>query len=125
MVGLLYLPRLFVYHVGSEVGSTESETFKVMARKLSLFIMVPAMIATWIFGLWLIALVPEWMQDGWLHVKLLAVVAISAFHMITARWRKALANDVRDKSSRFFRIANEVPTVLLILIVIMASVKPF
>ena len=125
MAGLLYLPRLFVYHADSAVGSDASETFKVMERKLSLYIMAPAMIATWVFGLWLLALNPGWMQDGWMHVKLPAVIAISAFHMATARWRKGLAADERSKSGRFFRIANEVPTVLLVVIIVMASVKPF
>lgn len=125
MAGLLYLPRLFVYHADAAIGSDASETFKVMERRLAVYIMAPAMIATWLFGLWLIALEPSWMQNGWMHVKLLAVVAMSVFHMITASWRRGLFNDQRTKSARFFRIANEVPTVLLIVIVIMASVKPF
>jgi len=125
MAGLLYLPRLFVYHTDTTVNSDSSDTFKVMERKLSLYIMAPAMIATWIFGLWLLALNPGWMQDGWMHVKLTAVVAMTVFHMMTARWRKALAADDRSKSGRFFRVANEAPTVLLVVIIIMAVVKPF
>jgi len=125
MAGLLYLPRLFVYHADSEPRSDVSETFKVMERKLSLYIMAPAMIATWVFGFWLLALNPGWFQDGWLHVKLLAVMAMTIFHMVCASWRKALDRDERGRSPRFFRIANEAPTVLLILIIVMASVKPF
>lgn len=125
MAGLLYLPRLFVYHTASDVGSDASETFKTMERKLSIYIMAPAMIATWIFGFWLLALNPGWFEGGWMHVKLTAVVAMTAFHMVAARWRKALHHDERVRSERFFRIANEVPTVLLVVVVVMASVKPF
>ena len=125
MAGLLYLPRLFVYHVGTEIGSRESELFKVMEKRLALYIMAPAMVATWFFGIWLLLLAPDWMTQGWMHVKLLCVLVLSVFHMLTAVWRKKLLNDNRDYSGRFFRFANEVPTVLLVVIIIMASVKPF
>lgn len=125
MAGLLYLPRLFVYHCGVASGSEASETFKVMERKLLRYIMNPSLIATWVFGLALIALNPGWLQDGWLHVKLLAVVLMSGAHGFMARWRKDFEADRNSRSHTFYRVANEVPTVLLILVVIMVVVKPF
>lgn len=124
MAGLLYLPRLFVYHTEAEVGSDKSETFKVMERRLLKAIMTPAMISTWIFGLWLMV-IGGFYADGWFHVKLTLVVCISAFHMACAKWVRAFANDENDKTQRYFRIANEVPTVLMIVIVILVIVKPF
>lgn len=125
MAGLLYLPRLYVYHCGVTPGSEASETFKVMERKLLRYIMNPSLIAVWVFGLALIALNPGWLQDGWLHVKLLAVVLMSGAHGIMAKWRKDFEADRNTRSHKFYRIANEVPTVLLIIVVIMVVVKPF
>jgi putative membrane protein len=126
MAGLLYLPRLFVYHTTVPVGSPASETFKVMERRLYRFIMNPAMIASWIFGVWLIVeLWPGIATMGWLHLKLLLVVAMSAAHGIMGGWRRAFAEDRNRRSERFYRIANEVPTLLMIGIVILAIVKPF
>lgn len=126
MAGMLYLPRLYVYHADAPVGSPQSETFKVMERRLLRFIMNPAMIATWVLGL---GMVHVWFVDLannlWLVVKLVAVVGLSAAHGIFAKWRKMLAADERPHSARTYRIANEVPTLLMIVIVIMVVVKPF
>ena len=126
MAGLLYLPRLFVYHTQAPVGSSQSETFKVMERKLLRYIMNPAMIASWFFGLWLIFLLGQGMMtSGWLHAKLLLVLLLSAAHGMMAKWRRDFEHDVNGHSERFFRIANEVPTLLMIGIVILVIVKPF
>ena len=124
MAGMLYLPRLFVYHCEADVGSRQSETFKTMERRLLRFIMTPAMILTWLLGLWL-----AWrgglFAAAWLHVKLALVVAMSGLHGMFSRFVKDFAADKRRKSVKFYRIINEVPTVLMIAIVILAVVKPF
>jgi putative membrane protein len=125
MAGLLYLPRLFVYHCTVAPGSEASETFKVMERRLLRAIMNPAMIASYIFGVWMLILIPEWFQQGWLHAKLLFVVVLTVSHMLMARWRRAFAEDRNTHPQRFFRIWNEVPTLLMIGIVIFVIVKPF
>lgn len=125
MAGLLYLPRLFVYHCQVQAGSEASETFKVMERRLLRAIMNPAMIAAYVFGIAMIVLTPEWMKQGWLHAKLLFVLLLTASHMMMARWRRDFALDRNTRSQRFFRIANEVPTLLMIGIVIFVIVKPF
>lgn len=125
MAGLLYLPRLFVYHVDAPAGSETSETFKIMERRLLRAIMNPAMIATYLFGISLILLNPDWLSQGWLHAKLVLVLAMTGAHMAMAKWRRAFANDDNRKSRNFFRIVNEVPAVLMILIVILVIVKPF
>lgn len=124
MAALLYLPRLFVYHCDAEAGSTLSETLKVMERRLMKAIMTPAMIATWIFGLWTAHLLGVW-SDLWFLVKLLAVVVLTALHMANAKWLKAFASDSNENTAKFYRIVNEVPAVLMILIVIMVVVQPF
>lgn len=125
MAGMFYLPRLFVYHSTVPVGSEQSELFKVMERKLLRLIINPAMIATWVIGLLLLFAQPIWMTQGWMHMKLTAVVALSVFHMMLARWRRQFANDANRRSERFYRLANEVPTVLLVIIVFMVVLKPF
>lgn len=126
MAGLLYLPRLFVYHTQVAVGSPESQTFKVMERKLLRLIMNPAMIASWVFGLWLIVLLgSSTMSAGWLHGKLALVLLLSVAHGFMARWRKDFERDTNRHTERFFRIINEVPTLLMIGIVILVIVKPF
>lgn len=125
MAGLLYLPRLFVYHAGSKSGSEQSETFKVMERRLLKFITTPAMIASWIFGLILAFSVVDWSQAGWFHVKLFLVVVLSAYVWALASWTRDFAMDRNTRSQRFYRVANEVPTLLMIAIVILAIVKPF
>ncbi len=126
MAGLLYLPRLYVYHTAVPRGSVESEQFKVMERRLLKQIMTPAMIATWCFGI-LLVLSPgavDW-HAGWWHTKLLLVILMSGFHGASSKWRRDFLNDRNTRSHRFYRYANEVPTVLMIIIVIMAIVQPF
>jgi putative membrane protein len=125
MAGLLYLPRLFVYHCDAAAGSETSETFKVMERRLLRAIMNPAMIASWIFGITLLALNPGWFAMGWIHAKLAFVIGLTGVHMMMARWRRAFAEDRNQRPQRFFRIMNEVPTLLMIGIVIFVVVKPF
>lgn len=125
MAGVLYLPRLFVYHTEAEAGSKQSETFKVMERRLLKAIITPAMVASWVFGLILAYYVVDWAHAGWFHLKLLLVVAMSGFTGFLARWTREFAEDRNTHSQRFYRIANEVPTLLMIAIVILAVVKPF
>lgn len=126
MAGLLYLPRLFVYHCQVQAGSEASETFKVMERRLLRAIMNPAMIAAYVFGITMIAMNRElFLQGGWLHAKLLFVLLLTASHMMMARWRRDFAEDRNTRPQRFYRIANEVPTLLMIGIVIFVIVKPF
>jgi putative membrane protein len=129
MAGMLYLPRLFVYHCGAEKGSVQSETFKVMERRLLRAIINPAMIATWLLGLWLAWYGPDshygWFASGWLQAKLALVVILSGLHGLFARWVKDFAADRNRHSEKFYRIINEVPTVLMVFIVILVVVKPF
>jgi putative membrane protein len=124
MAGMLYLPRLFVYHAVAVIGSPQSETFKLMERRLLRAIINPAMIATWILGLWL-AWRGSWFGAPWLWAKLILVLLLSAAHGLFARWVKDFAADRNRHSQRFYRIANEVPTVLLIGIVILVVIKPW
>ena len=124
MAALLYLPRLLVYHCEAETGSKQSETFKVMERRLLRFIATPAMIVTWLTGLWL-AYAAGLFSAGWLHGKLALVLALSAVHGLNAKWVKDFATDRNRRPARFYRIANEVPTLLMIGIVILVIVKPF
>lgn len=124
MAALLYLPRLFVYHCGAPVGSQQSETFKVMERKLHRFISTPAMIVTWLAGLYL-AWDGGWFTQGWLHGKLLLVLLLSVAHGLQGKWLKEFARDERSRSERFFRMVNEVPALLMVGIVILVVVKPF
>ncbi len=126
MAGMFYLPRLYVYHCDAPVGSVQSETFKVMEHKLLRFIINPAMAAAFIFG-GLLLITPgivDWSQ-GWVHAKLTFVLLMGAFHGALSRWRKDFAADRNRRSPKFYRLANEVPTVLMILIVIMVVVRPF
>ncbi|MCB1508576.1 MAG: protoporphyrinogen oxidase HemJ [Hyphomicrobiaceae bacterium] len=124
MAGLFYLPRLFVYHVSAEAGSVQSETFKVMERRLMRAIINPAMIVTWGVGLWL-AYDGFGFLGGWLHAKIALVVLMSAFHGYLSAGLRAFAEDRNEKSEKHWRIANEVPTLLMIAIVILVIVKPF
>lgn len=124
MAGMLYLPRLFVYHCEAEIGSKQSETFKIMECRLLKAIINPAMIVTWLAGLYL-AWSGHWFASPWLHVKLALVLAMSAVHGFFSRWLKDFAADRRPRSQKFYRIINEVPTILMIFIVIMVIVKPF
>jgi len=124
MAGMLYLPRLFVYHCGAEPGSRQSESFKTMERRLLKAIINPAMIATWVLGLWL-AWSGGWLAAGWFHAKLALVLILSGVHALFSRWVKDFAADRNRRSATFYRIVNEVPTLLMIAIVILAIVKPF
>jgi putative membrane protein len=124
MAGMLYLPRLFVYHSEAEVGSKQSETFKVMERRLLKVIINPAMIITWLAGIYL-AWAGHWYTSGWLGAKFLLVLALSAVHGFFAGCVRAFAADRNHYDQKFYRVINEVPTVLMILIVILVTVKPF
>jgi protoporphyrinogen IX oxidase len=124
MAGMLYLPRLFVYHCDAEIGSKQSETFKVMEHRLLKAIINPAMGVTWLAGLYL-AYAGHWFSAGWLHGKLLLVIAMSGLHGFLARCVKDFAADRNLRSQKFYRLINEVPTVLMIGIVILVVVKPF
>jgi protoporphyrinogen IX oxidase len=124
MAGMLYLPRLFVYHSVAEAGSKQSETFKLMEHRLLKAIINPAMAVTWLAGLYL-AWAGHWFSAGWLHGKLLLVIVMSGMHGFLARCVKDFAADRNTLSQRFYRLINEVPTVLMIGIVILVVVKPF
>jgi len=126
MAGLFYLPRLYVYHCQVAHGTTEGERFKVMERRLLKQITTPAMIATVVFGL-ILAFTPgviDW-AAGWWHVKLFCVLVLLAYHGKLSRWRRDFMEDRNTRSERFYRIANEVPTVLLLIVVVMVIARPF
>lgn len=129
VAGMLYLPRLFVYHCVAEKGSVQSETFKIMEGRLLRIIINPAMIATWLLGLWLAWHGPDshygWFESGWLEAKLALVVALSALQGFAARWVRDFAADRNRHSQRFYRLINEIPAILMAAIVILAVVKPF
>jgi putative membrane protein len=124
MAALFYLPRLFVYHAETETGTQQSETFKIMERRLLKAIMTPAMIASWVFGLW-VAYEGGFFRDGWFHAKLALVLVMSGYHGYLARCVRAFADDRNTRSHRHYRIVNEVPTVLMVVIVILVVIKPF
>ena len=126
MAGLLYLPRLFVYHCQAPAGTQMSEMFKVMEYRLYRFIMTPAMLATFLFGI-MLALTPglvDW-HAGWFYVKLVAVLMLAGTHGAMSRWRKDFLADRNRHPQKFFRIMNEVPTVLMLVAVVMVVVQPF
>ncbi len=126
MAGLLYLPRLFVYHCELEGGSAESERFKAMEWRLLRAIMNPAMIAAYLFGGLLLAIpgLIDW-SSGWIYTKFVLIAGMTEMHHRLARWRKDFAADRNQRPAKFYRIANEVPTLLMIGIVILVVVKPF
>lgn len=128
MAGMFYLPRLFAYHVEEPVGSPTSEKFKLMERRLLRIIINPAMISTWIFGIWLVvitqALAPG-SGNGWLHAKLTLLVVMQLLHAYFARTRRQLARDERPRSARHYKIVNEAVTLVFIVIVLLVVVKPF
>lgn len=124
MAGMLYLPRLYVYHADVPAGSPQSEMFKVMERRLLRAIVNPAMIATWLFGL-ILLIQYELYTQPWMHAKLVLVVILSAVHGFFARWRRDFAADRNRRPARFYRVANEIPTLIMVLVVILAVVKPF
>ncbi len=126
MAGMLYLPRLFVYHAEAEKGSVQAETFKVMERRLYRGITTPAMVASWVFGLWLafgFGIVD--FSQGWMWLKALMVIALSGLHGYFGRLRRDFAEDRNTRSHKFFRAINEIPFVLAMVIVISVIVKPF
>lgn len=124
MAGLLYLPRLFVYHSESKTNTVQSETFKVMERRLYRAIMTPAMVLSWIFGLLLIHMTGM-VVEAWLVLKILLVVGLTTVHVMLGRHRVAFERDANMRSAKYFRILNEVPTLLMIGIVILVVLKPF
>ncbi len=124
MAGMLYLPRLFVYHCGAQAGSVQSETFKVMERRLLRAIINPAMIVTWVLGLWM-AWDHAWIWVTWFQVKFALALVMSGVHGMFARYVRDFATDRNRHSQKFYRIINEVPTLLMIGIVILVVVKPF
>jgi protoporphyrinogen IX oxidase len=126
MAGMMYLPRLFVYHAESPVGSEKSETFKIMERRLYRGITTPAMVATWVFGLWLafgFGIVD--FSQGWMWLKAILVIALSGVHGLYGRLLRDFANDRNTRPAKFFRMINEVPFLIAIGIVIAVIVKPF
>ncbi|MGB4057974.1 MAG: protoporphyrinogen oxidase HemJ [Alphaproteobacteria bacterium] len=125
MAGMLYLPRLFVYHVDAEKGSVQSETFKVMEKKLLRIIINPAMIAAFLFGGLMLWANPVLFQEGWMHVKFTAVFIMAGLHGYFARIVKVFGRDENIRPARFYRIINEIPAVLMMIIVILVIVKPF
>jgi putative membrane protein len=124
MAGMLYLPRLFVYHCDAPKGSIQSETFKIMERRLLKAIINPAMIAAWVLGLVLVWQ-GGWLASGWLHAKVALVLGLSAVHGMLAKQVKIFAADRNTRPARYFRILNEVPTLLMVVIVVLVIVKPF
>jgi len=126
MAGLLYMPRLFVYHADAPVGSPMAETFKVMERRLLRGIMNPAMMGAYIFGLALLSIpgIVDW-HAGWIYAKLTLVAGLTVFHHLLGYWRKDFAADRNRRPARFYRMVNELPTLALIAIVILVVVKPF
>jgi len=127
MAGLFYLPRLFAYHANAPKGSELSETLKIMERRLLRIIMNPAMILTWGFGIWLVIITGYGAPDtgGWIHAKIVLVLAMSGVHGFLAATRKRFDRDANTRSARFYKILNEVPTVIFIIIVLLAVMKPF
>lgn len=126
MAGMFYLPRLYVYHADAEVGSQQSETFKIMERRLLRAIINPAMISSFVFGIFLLMTpgIVDW-SSAWIWVKLGMLFLMTGFHGSLSRWRRDFEADKNQKSAKFYRYANEIPTVLMIIIVIMVVVKPF
>jgi putative membrane protein len=124
MAGMLYLPRLYVYHASAQPGSELSETFKVMERRLLRAIINPAMIVAWVLGLLLAYYGHHW-SEGWFHGKLALLLGMQLIHAGYARWRRRFAKDENQHTARFYRFMNEVPTILMIGIVILVVVKPF
>lgn len=124
MAGMLYLPRLYVYHVGAPAGSDQAKTFEIMEQRLLRAIMNPSMIGVWVLGVMLFLNMEGW-RLGWMHGKLLLVIALTGFHHLLGVWRKQLAAGTCTKSARFFRIVNELPALAMIVVVILVVVQPF
>jgi protoporphyrinogen IX oxidase len=125
MAGMLYLPRLFVYHAKEITVTPTAQTFKIMEKRLMFYIMNPAMIATFIFGGLMLYANPSLFENGWMHIKLTAVFFMAVTHMVFSRWRKMFEADENTRPARFYKIWNEIPTVLMVIIVLAAVMKPF
>lgn len=125
MAGLLYLPRIYVYHTRAKVGSEMDKTFQIMERRLLRIIMNPAMVGTYTFGLILVWIYGLEALGAWFHIKISAVILITILHMLMARFRRAFAEGKNHHSEKFYRFFNEVPAFLMIITVIMVIVKPF
>jgi protoporphyrinogen IX oxidase len=126
MVGMLYLPRLFVYHCGAQPGSEQSETFKVMERRLLRGIMTPAMFASWIFGILMLATPNAVHSDEyWMWSKLGLLIVMEVYYFKLGHWQQKFAEDENQHSARFYRVVNELPTLLMIGIVALVILKPF
>ncbi len=124
MAGLLYLPRLYVYHSANVGEAVLNTTFKAMERRLMLYIMNPAMIASFVLGIWMIALVPGLLEEGWMQAKIILLVVMTGYHGALARWRRFFLKDANSLTPSFYRVINEVPTLLMIVIVMLAVIKP-
>jgi protoporphyrinogen IX oxidase len=124
MAAMLYLPRLFVYHAAATPGGELSQTFKVMERRLLWAIATPAAVVTWLSGVH-IAVSGGHYHALWLQIKFALVIAMTALHVHNVIYQRAFARDANTRSTRYFRIYNEAPTLLLITIVLLATVKPF
>ena len=125
MAGLLYLPRIFVYHADSNIEKNTSETFKIMEKRLMFFIMTPAMILSWVFGIFLILINGTLINPSlWIQIKLFLVALLTVYHLFLGHYLRKFTLDQNDKSAKFFRIINEIPTVLLILIIFIIIYKP-
>jgi len=124
MAGLLYLPRLMVYHCDAAIGSVQSETFKTMERRLLKAIATPAMVSTWLFGIWLAIAFQAW-NEAWFIAKFVLVSGLTFYHHLAVGWVRAFAEDRNERSARYYRIMNEVPAGLMVLIVILVVVRPF
>jgi len=126
MAGMLYLPRLFVYHTEAGQDSPISLTFQIMERRLLRYIINPAMIASFVFGIWMLVLQPELLTgQGWMHAKLMLVLLLGGVHGMLSKYRRQLEKGTCTKSARYFRVLNEVPTAIMVLVVILVIVRPF
>ena len=125
MAGLLYLPRLFAYHTQADHNTAQYETFKIMEARLLRIIMNPAMIASWTFGILMIIANPAIFENGWMHVKFTFVIIMTVLHMMFAKWRKLFAANKNGYSAKFFKIWNEIPAAIMVIVVIMAVAEPF
>ena len=124
MAGLLYLPRLFVYHSSAETGSIQSETFKIMERRLFKAIMTPAMVITWVTGLWMLS-ESGFMRENWFQIKLVFVLAMTATHFYFLKLCYVFSSNLNKKNSIYYRVWNEIPTLFMIVIVLLVIIKPY
>lgn len=122
--GLFYLPRLFIYHSQNKNNPEICKTFITMERKLYRYIMLPSMIATVVFGLWIVILYPSFMSEIWFHIKFLLVLFLIVFHFFCGHFKNQLADSSFNKSDKFLRFFNEIPTLILIVIVFLVVFKP-